>query len=78
MDTHHYEIVVDGVPYIVNATPFEFNSETRYKVSFNGSEEYIFTWDSSLGRLAPIGDETVEIPDNLEVAISGRLQSKLR
>ena len=66
---------IDGVPYIVKASPFDFNGETRFNVSYNGSEEYIFTWDSSLGRLAAIGDESVQIPDNLEVEISGWLQS---
>lgn len=78
METLHYEILVDGVPYIVNATPFEFNTETRFKVSFNGSDEYVFTWDSSLGRLTAIGDETGSIPDNLENEISARLESSIR
>ena len=75
MTTHNTEMRIDGVPYIVKASPFDFNGETRFNVSYNGSEEYIFTWDSSLGRLAAIGDESVQIPDNLEVEISGWLQS---
>lgn len=72
-----FELVVDGVPYEVAAEPFEFNTETRFKVQYNGTE-HIFTWDSSLGRLAPIDDDAIEIPDNLEVAIAERLQSAKR
>jgi len=74
MGTQNFELLVDGVPYVVKATPYDFNTETRYLVSFNGSEEYVFAWDSSLARLASIGDEAVDIPDNLEIAIANRLQ----
>ena len=74
----HFEINVDGVPYIVSATPFEFNTETRFYVSYNGGEEHVFTWDSSLKRLTAIDDGASEIPDNLESAISGKLQTALQ
>ena len=73
MQDQRFELVIDGVPYSVTAAPFEFNTETRYKVKYNGNE-HIFTWDSSLGRLAPIDDDASVIPDNLEVAIAERLQ----
>ena len=75
MGTQNFELLVDGVPYVVKATPYDFNAETRYLVSFNGSDEYVFAWDSSLSRLASIGDEAVDIPDNLELAIANRLQA---
>ena len=74
MTEQRFELLIDGVPYSVTASPFEFNAETRYKVFYNGNE-HIFTWDTSLGRLAPIDDESIEIPDNLERAIAERLQS---
>ncbi|MFL5742232.1 MAG: hypothetical protein ACJ75B_18555 [Flavisolibacter sp.] len=74
MAEQRFELLLDGVPYSVTATPFEFNTETRYKVNYNGNE-HIFTFDSSLGRLAPIDDDAAEIPDNLEEAIASRLQS---
>jgi hypothetical protein len=72
---HRIEEVVDGVPYFVNVIPFEFNGETRFKVRYNGSPEIIFTWNSELKRLAPIGDEAATFPDNLEVVIAEKLQS---
>lgn len=75
MDSQRFEILVDGVPYIVKAIPYDFNTETRFRVSYNGSEEYIFTWDSELGRLKAIGDESADLPDNLEQAIAEKLQS---
>jgi hypothetical protein len=74
MADQRLEIVVDGVPYAVVATPFEFNAETRYKVQYDGNE-HIFTWDARLGRLAPIDDDAANIPDAVEAAIARRLQS---
>ena len=71
----NFDLLVDSVPYVVKATPFTFNGEIRYMVSFNGSPEHVFTWDSELGRLAAINDEASTLPDNLEVAISEKLQS---
>ena len=74
MNSQNFEMVIDGVPYRVHATPFTYNTETRFKVDYNG-DEYIFTWDSSLGRLAPMGSESAVLPDNLEVEVAQRLQS---
>jgi len=71
-----FNLLVDSVPYIVKATPFRFNGEIRYKVSFNGSPEHVFTWDSSLGQLRAINDDASTLPVNLEEAISEKLQSK--
>jgi hypothetical protein len=76
-DEENFDILVDNVPYIVTAARFTFNGEVRYKVSFNGSSEHIFTWDSSLGQLRAIDDEASTMPDNLEVAISEKLQSQV-
>ena len=73
MADERFELALDGVPYSFTATPFTYNTETRYKVTYNG-EEYIFTWDSGLGRLAPINDEASTLPDELEEAIAERLQ----
>ena len=70
-----FTLVVDDVPLEVTSVPFEFNTETRYRVSYNNSPEIVFTWDSSLGRLAAIGDESSTLPDSVEVAIAERLQS---
>ena len=77
MTDERFELLIDGVPYSVTASPFEYNTETRYKVTYNGTE-HIFTWDSGIGRLAPIDDDASEIPDNLEQAIAQRLQSSKR
>jgi hypothetical protein len=73
MQSQTFELMVDGFPVMVKATPYEFNTETRFLVSFNGSEEYVFTWDSSLGRLTAIGDGSADIPDTIEEAIADRL-----
>ena len=77
MTEERFEIRIDGVPYIVTASPFQFNTETRYRVSYNGNE-HIFTWDSRIGRLAPIDDDASDIPDVLEEEIARKLQSSRR
>jgi len=69
--------MIDGMPIMVKATSYEFNTETPFLVSYNGSEEYVFTWDPSLGRLAAIGDETIDIPDAVEGAIAEKLQASV-
>jgi hypothetical protein len=71
-----FEILVDKVPYRVSATPFDFNAETRYRVEVNGAVEHIFTWDSSIGRLAAIDDDAGTLPDDVEQEIARRLQSR--
>jgi len=77
MADQRIEVRVDGVPYSVTATAFQFNAETRYKVQYNGNE-YIFSWDPSIGRLAPIDADAADIPDNLEEVIARRLVSSGR
>jgi len=71
-----FNLLVDSVPYLVSAKPFQFNGEVRYRVSVNGGSEHVFTWDSSLGQLRAIDDEASTLPDNVEEAISEKLQSK--
>lgn len=75
MTEHRFEMNVDGVPYVMKATPFQFNAETRYKVQYNGNE-YIFSWDPGIGRLAPIDADAADIPDNLEELIARQLMKK--
>ncbi len=77
MAGQRFEFSVDGVPFAITATPFEFNAETRYKVGYNGNE-YIFSWDPSIGRLAPIDADAADIPDTVEEVIARRLQASGR
>lgn len=74
MAEQRFELLVDGVPYSVEASSFEFNAETRYKVNV-GKNEHIFSWDPSLGRLASIDEDAVDIPESVEEEIAKRLQS---
>ena len=75
MQESNFEILVNKIPYQVKVVPFEFNTETRFRVKYNGGDEHIFTWDSSLGRLAAIDEDAATIPDDLETAIDQRLQA---
>jgi len=75
MHAQNFELLVDGVPYLIKATPYDFNGQLRFTVSYNGSEDYIFTRDAEAGQLTAIGTDVLDIPDNLEQAISEKLSS---
>ncbi len=66
--------VIDGVPYKVRVTPFDFNNEKRFRVAY-GDGEYVFAYDSGMGKYAAIGDEAVAIPDSLETELAERLEN---
>jgi hypothetical protein len=73
--TFLFELLVDGVPYEVRTTPFQFNDDIRYRVSYNGGPIFIFVWDQQIKQHTAIGDGSGSIPDNLELAISKKLGS---
>ncbi|WP_018616023.1 hypothetical protein [Segetibacter koreensis] len=75
MAEQSFQLLLNGVPYEVKAKPFEFNDETRFSVSYNGSDEYVFTYDTNVGQYVSIGDDSDTIPSDLEVAIADRLYS---
>ena len=75
-EERRFNLLLDSVPYLVSAKPFRFNGEVRYRVTVNGGFEHVFTWDSSLGQLRAIDDDASTLPDNVEEAISEKLQSK--
>lgn len=73
MKTQTFELLVDKAPYEVQAIQYQFNTETRFRVSFNGSPVYVFVWDEELKRYTAIGDGAGVIPDSVETAISEKL-----
>ena len=75
MDTKKFDLIIDGVPYNIKATPFMFNDEIRFSISYNDSEEYIFARDGNVGQLTAIDSGAVDIPDNLEEAIAEKLNN---
>lgn len=72
-----FDLVVDGVAYLVTAAPFSFNGGTRYYVSIDNGEDHVFAWDPEVSGLRIIDDESAIIPDTLEEAISQQLQSRM-
>lgn len=73
MQEQTFELLLNGVPYFVKATPFDFNGDKRFTVTYNGGDEHIFTWDAEQGRLSAIDDDAISIADELEEAISSKL-----
>jgi hypothetical protein len=73
-EERNFDLVVDGVPYIIRSTPFLFNEEWRFRISVNADEGHVFTWDSEAKMLRAIDDEASTLPVGLEEAISDKLQ----
>jgi hypothetical protein len=73
METTTFDLLLEGVPYMVMVEPFTFNAEPRFMVKFNDSPEYIFSWDDELLKFSSMGDASSTIPDELEEAIATRL-----
>jgi hypothetical protein len=70
-----FQLVVDGVPYLVKAEPYEFNDSVRFRVKCNRGEDHIFTWNPAIGRMAAIDDDSSVLPDSVEQAIAERLHA---
>ncbi len=51
------------------------NNDTTLPI--NGGPEYIFSWDSEMGRLAAIDVDASILPDALEQEISARLEAEI-
>jgi hypothetical protein len=76
MDTINFALVVDRLPYTVNAVPFNFNDELRFRVTYNDSPEFIFALDPEVNQLVAIDHDAVSIPDTVETAISEKLLNR--
>ncbi len=74
MNNHTFQLLIDGVPYQVNAEPFTFNEGIRYKVQYNESPEFIFAWDDSAKQYLSIDTDASKIPSNVEFAIALQLE----
>ena len=75
MQDQSFQLLLNGVPYVVKASPFAFNTETRFTVSYNGSEDFVFTYDPTVGHYVAIGEDSETIPADVEVAIAEKLFS---
>ena len=73
MEEKKFDFTVQGIPYEVKITPFDFNNEKRFHVSYNGGTEDTFVWDSDIKRLRAIDDEASTLPDALGLAISQKI-----
>ncbi|GAA0544077.1 hypothetical protein [Chitinophaga japonensis] len=73
MEPITFELMLNNVPYWIKAVPFTFNSEARYRVSYNDGPEYIFAWDTNIEQFVAIGDASSTIPDDMEEAVAARL-----
>jgi hypothetical protein len=68
-----FDLLLNQIPYTIKAVPFSFNTETRFRVTYNDSPEYIFAWDEESEQFAAIGDESAQIPDEMEEAVAVKL-----
>jgi hypothetical protein len=77
-DERNFDLLVDGVPYSIKSIPFSFNEELRFRIILNGASEHVFTWDSQIGMLRAINDDSSVLPARFEEAVSEKLQSQLK
>lgn len=73
MEEQKFNFEIDEIPYEVKVTPFKFNEQTRFKVSYNGGSENIFAWDPEVGRIRAIDDAASTLPDSLGLEISRKI-----
>lgn len=74
-DRLNINVRVDNVPYSVTATPCVYNTEIQYKVSINGNNEVMFVFDPEVGRYVAAGNDSISVPDDVEMEIGNRLNS---
>jgi len=69
-----FDMIVDGIPYSVRATPETFNDEVRFRVCINNQDEHLFAWDQQASVLRPIDDDAATLPSGVEEAVSNKLR----
>lgn len=69
----NFELLVDGVPYWGKSIPFLFNEEIRFRITLSDGTEHLFTWDSEIGMLRFIDDDSSVLPVGFEEALSDKL-----
>ena len=69
----NFELLVDGVPYWGKSIPFLFNEEIRFRITLGDGTEHLFTWDSEIGMLRFIDDDSSVLPVGFEEALSEKL-----
>lgn len=74
MEEKKFQFTVQGIPYEVKITPFDFNDEKRFHVSYNGGPSDVFAWDSDLKQLRAIDDDASTLPDGLGLEISRKIR----
>jgi len=77
-DERNFNLLVDGVPYLIKSIPVPFNDELRFRIIINDDAEHLFTWDSQIKMLRAIDEDAFKLPDRLEEAISQKLQNLLK
>lgn len=70
---HEFNIMVDNVPYFVEAEPFPFNDQVRYRVTVNGGSTDIFVWDDDIQLFRALDDDAATLPDGLIRSITANL-----
>lgn len=73
MKEKKFEFTVQGIPYDVEITPFDFNNEKRFHVSYNGGVADTFVWDAEMQKFRSIDQDASTLPDGLELAISNKI-----
>jgi len=70
---YSYDLVVVGVAYHAEVSPYLYNGEKRFFITVNGEVEHIYVWDKEVVQLRAIDDDAPQLPDAFEKELSDRL-----
>lgn len=68
-----FDLLIDGVPYMVHTIPFLWNDTICFRIYINGNEEHVFSWDEEAGSLRAIDDNVSFLPEGVESALTAKL-----
>jgi len=69
-----FDLLIDGVPYVVHTIPFLWNDTICFRIHINGNEEHLFSWDEEAGNLRAIDENASILPHGIESALTAELK----
>lgn len=72
METN-FNVLVDGIAYMVAASPIVFNNEKRFSIVVNNGPRDVFAWDKEMKMYKGLDDQSAILPDGLMIEINKKL-----
>lgn len=72
METN-FNVLVDGIAYMVTASPIVHNNEKRFSIVVNNGPRDVFAWDNEMKMYKGLDDQSAILPDGLMIEINKKL-----